>query len=228
MVWSFLHTVQQLLNLEGTDNDTRPRSLLLPSILLQLWYCFANDTEWIIYILFKQSIHPLPSTYPRLVCGGNRFRRETQTSLSSTRLSSSSWGTLRHFRAIRDIQSLQGVLGHYNPPPLVNKIPRYLVPSTFDPEKAFHLFLIENHGLGFGIADSNPRRLTLSCEPLQCSWRSWLEEANRTPTNQAEMRPWGSQTRRPSLHDYTSRACPWKSQTGSGTRGSPGGVQQAL
>ena len=36
-----------------------------------------------------------------------------------------------------------------------------------NPEGASHLFLVENHGLGFGGADSHPSRFTLGCKPPQ-------------------------------------------------------------
>ena len=71
-----------------------------------------------------------------------------------------------------------------------------------DSEGALHLLQITNHGLGFGRADVHPGCFTLGCELLQSSWRSWLAEANKTTSSaKAEVQPWGSQTRRPPLHN---------------------------
>jgi len=36
-----------------------------------------------------------------------------------------------------------------------------------NPERTVHLFLVENHGLGFEIADFHPGDFTLSFKPLQ-------------------------------------------------------------
>ena len=60
-------------------------------------------------------------------------------------------------------------------PPLTRdtRTPRYLNSSTWgrilipDPESALHPFPVEDHGLGFGGADSHPGRFTLGCELVQ-------------------------------------------------------------
>ncbi|KAI3365786.1 hypothetical protein L3Q82_000784 [Scortum barcoo] len=58
-------------------------------------------------------------------------------------------------------------------PSLVNKTPEILEllhlrkDLSTHPERARHPFPVENHGLGFGGADSHPSRFTLGCKPLQ-------------------------------------------------------------
>ena len=59
-----------------------------------------------------------------------------------------------------------------------------------DPESALHPFPGEDHGLGFGGADSHPGRFTLGCEPVQ-------RELEVSPT--AVTQSWGHQTGHPQL-----------------------------
>jgi len=63
------------------------------SSLINWSYIKWTANKWYMETsLKKASIHLLSSAYPRSGCRGNRFRRETQTSLSPVTLSSSSWG----------------------------------------------------------------------------------------------------------------------------------------
>jgi len=64
------------------------------------------------------------------------------------------------------------------------------------------------HGLRFGWTDSHPGSLHTAVNRSSACWR--LQRCN------------------PEVSKYTLRPCPWKSQTGSMTKGRPDGVQHAL
>ncbi|KAK0141115.1 hypothetical protein N1851_021854 [Merluccius polli] len=52
-----------------------------------------------------------------------------------------------------------------------------------DPGSALHPFPVEDHGLGFGGADSHPGCFTLGCEPVQRELEDQSDEANRTTSS---------------------------------------------
>ncbi|KAI3361918.1 hypothetical protein L3Q82_012189, partial [Scortum barcoo] len=87
------------------------------------------------------------------------------------------------------------------------------------PERARHPFPVENHGLGFGGADSHPSRFTLGCKPLQYMLKvlALMKPTGQHHLQKAEMKSCGSQT-----------GLPPAPPTGPVTKGSPAGVQHAL